>query len=525
MEGPPATKTPRKRAKGSSRIGRVAGGKGEPARFVEGGDPPARPGFDPQRIVEELGMWWKGGGGSNFVLGAPGRGWAVWPEQGIIDLMREAHCVAIKAREDERLSEAKRVFLWARMNRCLDEIFPALAGYSSGVHELPSGERVLVKTQPTVLEPKAGEWEMIRAVVEGLLDSPTVGRIQIESFYSWCLISYLALRDGRPGRRRPGHALIIAGPGGSGKSFLQNHIVTPLLGGREADATQFLFGKDDFNGDVAGAEHLCLAEVPSSQKTVDRVALAEKFKQIVANPLQRMRLMRTEPWAVHPFWRLTATLNDDADKLRSLPPITSDYGDKVLIFHGKKCPMPMPTGSEEQRIAFADQIASELPAFIHWLVNEWEIPKDLLTYDDGRDATRFGFREYHHPIVRDGLFDETPQAELMQLIDMATFEDKDMGRRGLKLWDLPSHEGANAGIEGKVWHGPAVVLETLLKGEGVYTCSVASQARELLRHNRLTTLLKRLHDHPAVGAGNRIGQGPTRSWKGWLVGRPADRPE
>jgi hypothetical protein len=522
--GETITKAPRKRAKGSPRIGRVAGGKGEPARFVEGGEPPARPGFDPERIVEELGMWWKSGGGSNFILGAAGQGWAVWPEQGIIDLMREAHCVAIKAREDERLSESKRVFLWARVNRCLDEIFPALAGYSSGVHLLPSGERVLVKTQPTIIQPKEGSWDTIRAVVEGLLktDRPDKnGHDQPDWFYSWCQISYLALRDGRPGRRRPGHAMLIAGPGGSGKSFLQNHIVTPVLGGREADATQFLFGKDDFNGDVAGAEHLVLAEVPSSQKTVDRVALAEKFKQIVANPLQRMRLMRTEPWSVHPFWRLTGTLNDDADKLRSLPPITADYGDKVLIFHGKKTPMPMPTATEEQRFAFAEQISSELPAFIHWLTNEWEIPEALLTYDDGRDATRFGFREYHHPIVRDGLFDETQQAALLNLIDLATFEDKDMGRSGLKLWDLPSHEGSNAGIEGKAWHGPAAVLEAILtRSDGPFPCSLAVQFRELFKNNRLSTLLQRLHAHPSFGAGKRIEPARVAAWKGWLIGRP-----
>jgi hypothetical protein len=236
--------------------------------------------------------------------------------------------------------------------------------------------------------------------------------------------------------------------------------------------------------------------------------------------------MRTEPWAVHPFWRLTATLNDDADKLRSLPPITADYGDKVIIFHGKKTPMPMPTRTEEERYAFAEKIASELPAFIDWLVNGWEIPADLLVYEDGRDATRFGFREYHHAVVRDGLFDETPQAELLGLIDMATFDDKDMGRRGLKLWDLPSHEGANAGIEGKMWHGPAAALETLLtRKDGPCPCSMATQFMELFKHNRLTTLLARLNAHPAIGDGNRVAKAETRTWKGWLIGRPGDRCE
>jgi len=500
----------------------MIGGDGVPARFAPGTMPPSRE-FDPEAVATGMGLWWKSGGGGNFVIGSPENGWAIWPEQGLVDMMREEHCIAIKAREDERISESKRVLLWVRKNRCLDEVFPALAGYNSGVHSLQSGERVLIKTEPRVIVPESGEWLTIRAIVEGLLGTGRSGMDQTDYFYSWCRIAYLALRDGRPGRRRPGHALIIASPRGSGKSFLQNHILTPLLGGREADPQKFLFGSDDFNGDVCAAEHLCLAEVPSSQKTVDRIALAETIKQIVANPLQRMRLMRTEPWPIHPFWRLTITLNDDPDKLRSLPPISADYGDKVLIFHGKSVPMPMPTRTDEERIAFAEQVASELPAFVHWLTTEWEIPEELLTYDDGMDATRFGFREYHHTLVRDGLFDETPQAELLGLIDMAIFDDGFSGLRGVKLWDLPSYSGANASIQGKSWQGPAAELENMLRGAGAYSCSVSSQMIELLKHNRLTTLLQRLNAHPDVGGGRRIDKADVRSWKGWLIGAPGDQ--
>ena len=513
------TKAPRKRAKGSPRIGRVAGGKGEPARFVEGGAPPARTGFDPDRIVEDLGMWWKSGGGSNFILGSPGLGYSVWPEQGLIDRMREEHCVAIKAREDERLSESKRVFLHARMKRCVDEMFPSLPGYKAGPHKLKGGETVLVKTSPTLLEPKAGEWETIRQLIEGQLSTGTVGMDQTDFFYSWCKVAYESLRDGHPGSWRPGHAMILVGPASSGKSRLQDFIITALLGGREADPQKYLFGTDDFNGDCFAAEHLNLGEIPGSQKTVDRVMLSEKIKQVVANSMQRMRLMRTEPWTVHPFWRLTISVNDDPDKLRSLPLITPDLAGKVLIFHTKACPMPMPTRTIEERAAFEAQVFAEMPAFIDWLVNTWEIPEALLTYADGSDATRFGFREYHHSIVRDGLFDETPAAELMMLIDTAEFERE--GTKGLKLWDLASDRDSNAGIDGRCWHGRAVVLERILTGQGGYVCTMDTQFRELFRHNRLPYLLQRLNAHSEIGDGQRIAKANTRAWKGWLIGRPA----
>ncbi len=511
---------PRKRGKGSPRIGRlVASSPDGPAVFAEEGEPPARA-FDEAKVAEEMGLWWKSGGGNSFILGRPGEGWSVWPEQGVIDLMRQEHCVAIKAREDERLSESKRVFLWTRRNRCLDEVFPSLAGYGSGVHRLDSGERVLVKSQASLLSPVKGEWGTIRALVEGLLGTGRpAGTDQTDFFYSWCKVAYESLRDGDPGNWRPGHAMILAGPRGSGKSLLQTKLVTPLLGGREADPQKFLFGSDDFNGDCFAAEHLNLGEVPSSQKTVDRIALAETIKQIVATPLARMRLMRTEPWSVHPFWRLTISLNDDPDKLRSLPPISSDYGDKVLIFHTKKVPLPMPTRTLEERRAFSETLAGEMPHFVEWLLNEWVIPEALLCYEDGSDATRFGFREFHHPMVRDGLFDETPAAELMHLVDMAEFEHE--GAKGLKLWDLPSAKGANASVAGRSWHGPAVMLERVLLGQEGFPCSVDAQVRDLLRHNRLTTLLQRLNAHPDLGDGKRVAKADTKHWRGWLIGAPA----
>lgn len=508
-----ATKEPRKRAKGSARIGRLeAGEAGQPARFVEAAEPPARE-FDPAPVAEGMGMWWKSGSGRSFVLGSEKSGWSVWPEDAVVDKLRQDHCISIKAREDERLSESKRVFLWVRENRCLDEIFPALPGYRSGVHRLDSGERVLVKSQPSLVEPVAGEWPTIRALIEGLL-----GTEQATYFYSWCQRAHISLRDGDPGNWAPGHALIFAGPRGAGKSLIQTKIITPILGGREADPQKFLFGTDDFNGDCFSAEHLNLGEVPSSQKTVDRMALAETIKQIVATPLARMRLMRTEPWSVHPYWRLTISLNDDPDKLRSLPPITADLGDKVIIFHTRKAAMPMPTTTLDERRAFSQAIADEMPAFLHWLLTEWTIPAELLKYPDGTDATRFGFREYHSTLIKDGLFDETPAGELMMLIDNAEFEHE--GRKGLKLWDLDSAPHHNAGQPGKCWHGSALLLERILCGQEEPRCSIGEQFREFFKKNALPRLLQRLNEHPELGDGKRIAKGDTRRWKGWIIGRP-----
>lgn len=524
MAAPTSPKAPK--VKVNQRRGKaVKAGEG-PAVVVPGASAAAPVGFDPAPVAEEMSLYWQAGKGDNFILKHPDGRWATWPNQAVIDKMRSLpnRMIAIKPREGEMLSEVKKVFLWTRENRCLEAVLPALPGYKSDVYELDSGERVLVKSSPKMIVPKKGEWPIIHQIIHGRLDhSPKGGIDQTPWLHSWCKVGLEALMRGRPGHWRAGHAVILVGPGGCGKNRIQEQIFTPLFGGRAADPQKFLFEGDEFNGDVFKVEHLLLSEVPvPSQKTVDRTALAERIKQVVANPAQRMRLMREEPASVSPFWRLSISVNDDPDKLRSLPLITSDYGDKVLVFHCQHAPLLGLEGdSIEEQNAWREAVAAELPAYAWWLLNEWQIPEALLKYDNGRSATRFGFKEFHHPVIRGELFDDTPHAQLLSLIDAAVFSrgHQDEGL-ALKLWDLPCagrKRFPDAGM--KLWHDRAEELQRLLTGETEFACTVATMAKKLFQHSKLTTLLGRLLADEAVGA-LRVQKQDTRDWRGWAVGPP-----
>jgi len=515
----------KKKASKAPRVGKVksAAKAGEAATFEAGkAAAPAAEAFDEGEVCRELGMYWQSGKGDQFVLRQADGRWAVWPQQAVVDLMRATlpRLIAIKAREDEAVSEVKRVFLWARQNHCLDDVRPALPGYRSGIHVLDSGERVLVRTECKVPEPVAGDWPTIRAVVEGRLDlrEEPGGVDQTPWFYSWCKVALESLMRGQPGHWRAGHAVILTGPAGCGKNRIQEQVITPLLGGRAADPQKFLFDADEFNGDVFAAEHLMLSEVPvPSQRTVDRTQLAERIKQVVANPAQRARLMRAEPCTLSPYWRLTISVNDDPDKLRSLPLITSDFGDKVLIFHCKRAPLPIiEWDSEESQRAFRDACTAEISAFAHWLLNEWEIPESLMTYEDGRPATRFGFREWHHPVIKGDLFADTPAAQLMQLIDDATFHSLEW-EGGRKLWEMPCR--GPRPDEARFWHDSAEELQLLLTGEKDYRCSVSSLAKKLFQHNQCGRMLGRLAAEDGI-ADVRVMKRDTRFWKGWKIGPP-----
>lgn len=509
-----------KKGTGSSRRGVVKGEEGEPAKF-EPGRAKGRA-FDPKVIAEAMNMWWVNGDGQSYIIGDEKKGWARWPEGKVIKKMRMLpdHLVAIKVREDERVSEVDHVLVHTMEERRLELFMHSLAGYQSGIHEL-RGNRILVKTSPQIVEPEAGEWPVIRELIESRLDLSRNGKGGINQtpwFHSWMKVSYESLRKGRPGSFRAGHALILAGPVGCGKGRLQHQIITGLLGGRSADPSEYLFGRSEYNGELFEAEHLLMEEVPvPSQQMKDRVYLAEQIKRIVANDTKRLRVMREDPLTVSPFWRLSISINNDPDKMRSLPLITGDLADKVLMFLVADEKMPMELGTDDEQLAFRETIAREMPAYADWLLHEWEVPEELRTHANGKSAMRFGFREFHHPELVTELFDDTPAAELLGLIDAAVFT---LGPSGMetKLWGLAGKH--NHAKETGVWQQRALTLETLLRGDDPeWNCSVAKAAQKLFAHNKCDRLLARLEEDEKT-RGARVVKGNTRDWKGWVVKAP-----
>ena len=539
--GAPEEPVPVKKGKGKKdaaanpRDGRVKKGKdGEAAQFVPGdGAAPNAGVFDPKEICELVDLWWELDGGDTFVLrtGDKETGkWARWPmgavKQYIRKILKEnGRYIAQATRKgsDEVLSELDEVLIWARIHRSVDEVIPALAGFRAGTIKLADGREVVVRRSPNLIEGEKGEWPTIRALIEGLLDIQGEAK-QSDYFHAWCQVSYKSLRFGKPGSYKPGHALVIAGPGGSGKSRLQVNIVTPLLGGRSGDPTAFLTGDDSFNSDLIGSEHLMMEELlTNSWSAADRVNLSEAMKRMVANENKRLRLMRTDPITVQPFWRLTISMNNDPDKMRAFPMLTPDFRDKVVMLLAYKRPLPMPTQTDVQQEAFNTKIRSELPAYIDWLMNEFQIPTHLLVDDRGEDATRFGFNAQQHPSLSDALFEDTPAAQLLRLIDQADL----LQQHGIdyKLWDLPYPHNTSGGkkrggewvnVPG-VWEGSAEMLEDFLCGhkEG-WSSSVMRSATRLMSKGSLPAMLARLReDQP-----DRVDKRDRIKVRGWAICAP-----
>lgn len=478
--------------------------------------------FDAAAISEGLHLFWEDGDGQTFVIGGVngknGAGpqvWSRWPERKILNLLRMKF-VRVKPREGETLSEAERLLLHVMEERRLALSIGALAGYGAGIYEI-GGERVLVRTSPRLVAPREGDWGVVQALIDGKLNLSlgSGGPDQTVYFHGWMKTALEGLYLGGPGNFRPGQGCIFAGPADSGKSRIQHQVITGLLGGRSADPGPYLFGRTDFNSEMFGAEHLMMEDPASSTKTIDRVYFGEMLKQLIVNDTQRLHRKREDAMTVSPFFRTTISINDDPDKMRVLPLLTPDMKAKVhlfLISDILSAPLPMSTKTLEERAAFRQVIAEQLPAYAWWLLNVFVIPEQLR-------HERFGVTYWHHPGLAMELFDDTPAAELLQVIDAADFTMA--GGEPRKLWQIESVSKQM----GDLWEGTAIELEQLLTAEAArfakdeeptMVCSVAREAKKIAAHNKVDRLLSRLKEDQA----DRVAQHRTRFERRWIISRP-----
>ncbi len=285
----------------------------------------------------------------------------------------------------------------------------SLAGHHKGIAEA-DGHRILVKDSPKLVEPSLGEWPVIAALLEGLFDDEECD--QRPYVFGW-LQSALECLHRR--QFRFGQALAIAGPRDCGKSLFQNHIVTPLLGGRSAKPYHYMSGGTDFNGELFGAEHLLIEDEVASTDIRARRHFGGRIKDFVANETQRHHAKNRQGVSLLPFWRITISVNDEPENLLVLPPIDESLADKIMLLRAGRAVLSMPTGTLNEQEAFRARLKSELPAFAHHLLHEFRLPEELR-------SERAGVVHYHHPAIMAALDELSPELRLAELIDLVLFD-------------------------------------------------------------------------------------------------------
>jgi len=282
-----------------------------------------------------------------------------------------------------------------------------LAGHRKGLRNV-NGAQILITHEPLLIDPAPGEWRTLKALLNGMFNDGT--HDQLTYLYGWLKWAIECLRARIV---RPGQVLVIAGPAECGKSLLQT-IITWMLGGRECKPYAYMTGKTDFNSDLFTAEHLRLDDEQASVDMRARRAFGARIKELLIGHGQRMHAKHREALTLDPIWRMTVSLNEEPESMQVLPPLDVSLEDKITILRASKKPMPMPTGTTEQSAAFAAKLRGELPAFIHWLLNEFTIPDTLRN-------ERCGIRHWHHPDLLIAIRELSSHALFLALIDRELF--------------------------------------------------------------------------------------------------------
>ena len=325
-----------------------------------------------------------------------------------------------------------------------------LAGRRRGCYQM-NGKRVLVTADPTIIEGKKGQTPLIESVVKQLFQ---IGEVdQRPRIYGWLKMARKAMLEGFP---MPGQALVLAGPRNAGKNLFQD-IITEMLGGRAEKPYRYMVGRSEFNGDLFGAEHLCIADEVPFYDMPSRRVFGSKIKDICVNSLQSCHGKHKEALTLFPLWRLSISVNDEAENLVMLPPLEESIEDKIMLLKVSRAIMPMPSDSPQHRMEFWDAVRAEIPSFIHFVEN-YEIPEEL-------KESRFGIQAFQHPELVEVLKEMTHENRLMELMQIIV---------------IP---------ENGVWKGTLEQLETQLLEDSTYK----RQLEKLLYYpTALMTYMRRL---------------------------------
>ncbi len=279
-----------------------------------------------------------------------------------------------------------------------------IAGWAQGVHET-DGKRVLVTMAPTLPIARSVQWPRLRGFLDGLL-----GEEQCLRFLCWLHFRRKSLLTHQ---WLPGQAIVLMGPKGCGKSFLQ-HVVTQALGGRSAKPWRYMKGETQFNLDLIGAEHLSIEDDAPTRDIRTRRAVGNAIKTMLYGRCQSAHGKGLNAVTLEPRWAMTVSLNDEPENIAVIPPIDESLEDKITIFRCSYSPRPIDAGMREQEW-LSMVLHAELAGMLHEV--------DTIVVPPEWGDARSGVAAFQHPDALAVLKSISPEAALLELINEHILED------------------------------------------------------------------------------------------------------
>lgn len=227
-----------------------------------------------------------------------------------------------------------------------------------------------------------------------------------DSYLAEICRSYRALLTSRPVQ---GHALIICGPAGWGKSLLNTFILRQIFGSA-TDAGDFLVKGSNFNKALGDSFIWYIDDNQSAGTMTAHKAFSEMLKKHVATPevsvQPKFHDSRVIPW----FGRIMVSCNDDPDSVSIIPDLDINSADKICLYRV----------NAEWRAKFHENfemeaiILEELPFFLRWLLDEFKTDPAILDTAN----PRYGLKVYHHPGLVQTARESSGHFRMAQIIDI-----------------------------------------------------------------------------------------------------------
>jgi hypothetical protein len=318
--------------------------------------------------------------------------------------------------------EVKNGLLWIAETNDVDLVV-ALAGYKAGLIVL-NGRKILVPHECELIEPGKGDAYIIQEILDNLL-----GKEQCVYLYAWLKIAYRQLKNHVI---RPGQVLILAGPKGCGKNLVQEQIITPILGGRFARPFKYAIDRTQFNADHFEAPHLMMSD---EKGNFSRTDIQEYIRSVASDKTEYYHAKGQTADAFPVFRRLSVSCNDDQFSLKLVPPL-HELTNKVLLLHCALHPLPRSNVTDEEFLALNEVIQGQLPAFLYFLEDKFQIPDRIAD-------ERFGIKGYVNPDLKEmvsGLDPEDSALDLLKAVYEDGFEKKPASMLHADIYD---HSGGH----------------------------------------------------------------------------------
>ena len=284
-------------------------------------------------------------------------------------------------KEYYRIAKERVSSIQARIEeeRRIDMAIP-LPFLQPGVHTDSQGARMLNISKLQLLPPAlgaSGNWGKNFPRLANFLDQMfgSVNPDQLVHFLGYLSHFYRACYEHR---KTKGQVSFIAGPPGTGKSFLVNAIIGKIFSG-VVPAGSYLVDQDQYNDHLFKSNVWVLDDEMGNADARVMARYSNMLKQIAANYNLRYRPMYSSGGSIEWFGRLFVTLNEDYKSLEILPDMDLNNRDKINFYRVGKTD-----------VDFSLLVASfqaEVPYFCRYLL-DYQIPAKFI------DA-RFGIKAFH----------------------------------------------------------------------------------------------------------------------------------